>query len=260
LAQPLFTTRSYVKYRLKAISAHGIHSPFVFKLFNECILPSASFRLPEIETLREALKNNEDVIELAEFKNNTKKNIPISEIARSTLSRPQFSAFLSLLARLMEVRSFLETGTSLGLNTLYLAKDDPKRKVTTLEGNQSVLSIAKSNAADLGIKNIEFIQGNIYDTFLPSMASHRPEMVFLDADHRASTLDHYMNVMSHFLDKIKVIIIHDIYWSKEMNEKWKELILSSNFNCSVDIFDAGLLFPNIDMEKQHFTLKFRGLV
>lgn len=39
----LFKISSYIKYRWKAVNAHGLHSPFLFDFYNEVIAPKKEF-------------------------------------------------------------------------------------------------------------------------------------------------------------------------------------------------------------------------
>lgn len=194
-----------------------------------------------------------NVIDHKDGKNQLKS---ISTIAKTSLSQPKFSSFLKLLVEYLDSETILETGTSLGINTLYLSASKCSKKIITIEGSPIIRNVAQSVFTKHNEQKIESIQGSIYEAYIPALVKHQPEVVFLDADHRSSAIDFYIeNIMNH-IPNIKCIIIHDIYWSKDMFSKWADIISNKHFNLTIDVFQAGLVFPNLEMPKQHFKLKF----
>lgn len=255
LSQFLFRIKYFIHYLLNAKGAHALHSPFVFQLYNKVIRPASKNQVSEIEAIRKKLKSNHGIIDVADIKNKTNERKSISSIAKSSLSSPQFSAFLRLLSMYLETEIILETGTSLGINALYLANASCVKKVITIEGSPIISEIARRTISAQN-KKIKMIQGSIYDEFIPALVKHQPEIIFLDADHRSSAVDFYIESIMTYTPAVKCIIIHDIYWSEDMKEKWVELIGDIRFSLTIDIFQAGFIFPNQEMPKQHFTLKF----
>jgi predicted O-methyltransferase YrrM len=252
----LFRAKHFIHHIFTANGAHALHSPFLYKLYNEAIIPSPSSLIPEIERIRKELKRNHLLVDVINFKLEKNEKKPISSIAKSSLSQPKFSSFLRLLLNYLNAESVLETGTSLGVNALYMSSSSSIEKVITLEGSPIIAELAKKQFQKENAKKIELIQGNIYETFVPALVKNTPDVIFLDADHRSVAIDFYVeNIMNH-LPQIKCIVIHDIYWSQDMFEKWQEITTDNRFTLTVDIFQAGLIFPNQEMPKQHFKLKF----
>ncbi len=254
-ADPLFTFFSFLKYKFRAKGKHGIHSPFVYRLYEEVVKGSESWTENSIEGIRDSLKKNPSTLEITDFKNNTTNIRSVAKIANTTLSSRRFSAFLHFLATHLNTKEILETGTSLGINTAYLALD-PKRKVTTIEGNKSLVDVAGRNFEKLGLRNISLQHTELKSSFSKILEGSEFQMIFLDAEHSGRTLEFCLNEIDKYLDEIKVIIIHDIYWSRDMFSHWNKIMNQERYPLTIDIFDAGLLFPDIDIEKQHFTLKF----
>lgn len=254
-AQPFFTFLSYLNYVFKAKGRHGTHSPFVYQLIDQAILPGRKKRLKKIEQLRSSLKSDKTVLSFNDLKNGTELQRSISYIAKTSSSSAKFSSFLLQLANQLNTRNILETGTSLGLNTLYLAQSKAK-EIHTIEGNRAIAEIAKKNFADFSCEKIRLHQEVLEDAFEHLVKNYQPEMIFLDADHRSRIIRYCLEVVTPYLEKIKVIIIHDIYWSRDMSKGWSEIKKSEKFPLTIDLFEAGLIFPNFDGEKQHFILKF----
>lgn len=220
------------------------------------IKPSSSFRLENVEKLRTELKADHQIIDLFDLKEKKSYRKPVSSIARSSLSQPKFSAFLHLLIKYLKVTSVLETGTSLGINSLYMAGPELVKKVSTIEASPIIASIAKKQFSKLLQHKIEIKAGTIQDEFEALVVKEQPEICFIDADHRSEAVKRCIDVLMNHCPQIKCIIIHDIFWSEDMHKGWKDLIGSEQFALTLDLFQAGLIFPNLDMPKQHFTLRF----
>lgn len=252
---PIFTFYQYLNYLLRAKGAHALHSPFVFDLYTNIIKSSASFRIPDIELARKSLKKNHDMIDVIDFKSNTSHRKTISSIASSSLSSPKFSAFLHLLIKSLQAKTVLETGTSFGINTLYLS-EAVTNKVITLDASPIISELAKKNFEKFPSNQIQQEFGEVNKIFETILVRYQPDFIFLDADHRGTTISKQIETILNHIPAVRCIVIHDIYWSKDMNRTWLEIVNDSRFNLSIDIFQAGLLFPSKGIEKQHFTLRF----
>ncbi len=252
---PIFTFLNYLKYRSKAVGVHSLHSPFVYKLFNEIVKRSSQFRIQEIEDFRKALKKNQMVLDVTDFKTNSTKRSTISVIAKSSLSTPKFSAFLYLLANELQSKTILETGTSLGVNALYLDHSSAQ-KVITLEASPILAELARKAFKENSKNDLILEFGDIHQTFIPILERYQPDFIFLDADHRGSVVKTQVEQIITHSHQTECIVIHDIYWSKDMNDAWNDLKDDNRFKLSIDIFHAGILFPSKGIEKQHFTLRF----
>ncbi|MEO1254086.1 MAG: class I SAM-dependent methyltransferase, partial [Bacteroidota bacterium] len=252
----LFRLSSYISYRRKAVGAHGLHSPFLFKLYNEVLKPAKRFSLQNVEGIRKQLKQDHKLIDLYDLKTGEYFQQTISSVAKRSLSKRKFSSFLFLLSNFLSVETILETGTSLGVNALYLAGPEKVNRVVTIEASPILASIAKKQFSKLLQHKIEIIQGTIAEKLEYAIAKEQPQICFLDADHRASALNWSVDTIMKHCPNIECIVIHDIYWSEDMNSAWKAFINDRRFNVTLDIFQAGLLFPKIEMPKQHFTVHF----
>ncbi|WP_436516718.1 O-methyltransferase [Ekhidna sp. To15] len=252
----LFRLRHYLKYRLRAVGPHSLHSPFLFDLFNNAIKPAAKFRLENVEQLRSELKSDHQIIDLFDLKEKKSYRKTVSSISKSSLSEPKFSAFLYLLIKHLKVTRVLETGTSLGINSLYMAGPELIKKVNTIEASPIIASLAKKQFSKLLQHKIEIKIGTIQDEFEALVVREQPEICFIDADHRSEAVKYCLDHLLKHCPQIKCIVIHDIYWSEDMLKGWKEMVDNDEFRLTIDLFQAGLIFPKIDMPKQHFTLRF----
>ena len=156
----LFAAKSYFKYFFSARhrKGYGIHSPFLFNLITKGLrtdLPKSSS--VEIEALRKSLITSKETITVNDPGAGSKilktAKRKISDIARTSLTRPKYARLLVKLIRYFEVNKILELGTSLGITAIYMAFEN-KTKVTTIEGVESIGKIAYRNFERLQIKNI----------------------------------------------------------------------------------------------------------
>lgn len=209
----------------------------------------------EVENLRRVLMNNYSKVPVKDFKTGKTTVKKVSSIVKRSSSPPKFSSFLTKLADFLKCTVILETGTSLGLNTLYLAASDAK-KVITLEGNSEIAGLARENFKRLGSQKIHSKTGTVQENFSELIKEYIPDLIFLDADHRSSVTEDCLRILRPFFKHIKAIVIHDIYWSQDMCSGWNRIKKDPELPLTLDIFQAGIIFPNIEMEKQHFVLKF----
>ncbi|XOV95129.1 MAG: hypothetical protein ACFHWX_10540 [Bacteroidota bacterium] len=249
-----FRISKYLQYRWQAKNAHGIHSPFVFEFYNKVLKRIYRDHPLETELKRRYLTNSENI----EFKDPKTQNIiktKISYLAKRTWSGISFSYFLLKLCEWLEAQSFLETGTALGMTSSVVSHAKGTTRIHTIEGSKTLADLAKKLCFYPNNVQFNIIHGNIYEVFENVMRECKPEVVFLDADHRPEAIHFYLKVLNEQPD-IKAIIIHDIYWSKEMNQVWNEIIQDQKYPLTIDLFHAGIIFPGRDMEKQHFTVAY----
>lgn len=176
-------------------------------------------------------------------------------MVKKTASSHKFSLLLYRLINFLQIKNVLETGTSLGINTAYLSQSNA-HQIVTIEGSPEIAERAKTRLSKLGLNNVEIIVGRVQEVFYPALVRSQPNLVFLDADHRSETIGFYLQRIKDSGLTIDCIVIHDIYWSRDMHAAWAAIVSNPQYTLTIDIFEAGIIFPNYPIEKQHFTLKF----
>ena len=249
-----FRLYNRISFLIKAKGLHGTHSPFVYELIRQCIKPSRKTKIADIEELRKKLSEDHQLVEVVDFKRSRTDLRRISTITRTSLSTRKFSSMLLHLANYLQAESGLETGTSLGLNTLYLSHSHLKT-ITSIEGSKVIATMARKNIAPRS-NTVRVINEDLYKVLEEEIVRAHPDFYFLDADHRSTAVAFCVDLILKHTPDAKCIVIHDIYWSKDMKEMWLQLTQDPRFNLSIDLFEGGLLFPNVEMPKQHFTLRF----
>lgn len=229
-ASPLFTYYNFIKHRLRSrkLSVEDLTSKSYSPSFHDLQ------GYPDLEDRRHQLRNlsdHDNPYKMAASK--------IRRLSSSSPSRSTFARFLTELITISGSQCVLETGTSVGLTTAYLARS--RARVISIEKNEHLLEVARDTCK--GLASIEFVQGDVNDKFEELLSSHNPDFVFLDADHRSEVVISQVDKLLALPSPPKVIILHDIYWSKDMQDAWQHLISLERIRLAVDLFEAGILLP-----------------
>ena len=252
----------YLNYFFKARNEHGIHSPFVYELYNNVIKDQTPFYVfNDIESIRAKLLLSNIQIEINDFgagSNVNKSNRRnISDIAKNSLKAPKYAQLLFRLVHRFKPTNVLELGTSLGISTMYLAASSSKINVTTVEGCPNISKVAKINFDKLGLKNIKLVN-QPFEIFLPNYLKtvSSLDFVFFDGNHTKEATLNYFNLCLEKTNQQTIFVFDDIYWSKGMNEAWNEIKRHPKITTNIDLFAVGIVFFNPDLSKEHFVLRY----
>jgi len=245
----MYTSLQFISHILRSRKWSAFHSPYLFQLFTHCCKDqpgNPSFN--EIESKRKELLSTQESISRRDFGAGSvyqlkEEKVPISQIARSSLSYPFQCRFMSRLATFSKSIHILELGTSLGISTAYYAFGAPQGRVDTVEGDPEVVTKAVGLFNSLHLKNVT-IHCETFDDFISKYkpSAGKIDLLFLDGDHRMeATLQYYQGLRKYFHPGT-IVIVDDIYWSKAMTSCWEKLISFPEVTQSVDCFHFGLLF------------------
>jgi predicted O-methyltransferase YrrM len=197
-----------------------------------------------------------DVEDLGSGGGRMKPSRRVRDVARRSLSSPKFSRLYHRLAAHINAKVIVELGTSLGVNTLYLAQER-SAKVSTFEGSGSIARIAQSVFDVAGVSNIQLIEGDIDKTLRNFLSrSAKIDLAFIDANHRYEPTLQYFNWLLPNLHAGSLVIIDDIYHSEEMKKAWIEIKNHKLVYGSADLFQCGLIFFDPSLNKQGVVLQF----
>ena len=176
----------------------------------------------------------------------------LSNIVRWGVSHPQDSLRLSRIISYFQYSKILELGTSIGINTMYLAKNS-EAHITTIEGNAQLAQVALDNFSQAKLTNINLVVSGI-DQALEKMADSF-DMIYIDANHTyTATLRYFEWAISH-LNSNGCIVFDDINWSPGMAQAWAKISKTKNY-IAIENFDLGILIHREDCNNQSFVLKF----
>ena len=262
--------KSYLKFLINSKNEHGVHSPFVFDLITKCFYDKTKF--PEYETLRHyrnSLLANKNTIEVTDFgagsrvfKSNTRE---IAAIAKNAGISPKNAELLFRMARYFQPEKILEIGTSLGLATSALslgleaktnrAQLNSLSKITSLEGCQNTMTIAKSQCQLQNLNNIEFINTE-FSSYLKNfqLQSSNFELIYFDGNHSQKATLEYFELLLPSITNDSVWIFDDIHWSADMEEAWEIIKKHPKVKVTIDTFQWGIVFFRAEQEKEHFII------
>jgi len=267
----------WLRHWLYALDAHSLHSPFLFQLHCQVLrgLPPANPAAatyapghvtaqtppqgPAIEQLRARLRASTAYLEVTDLgagsqvMKGTRRGV--AQIAKYSSTPPAFSALLYRLATFMGYQHLLEAGTSLGLNTLYMAAV-PGAQVHTLEGCPQTAQQAQQNFGTLPAlqQRITQWQGHAHQTMPQALAAMPTlDLAYLDANHTYEATMHYAQLCMQKWQPMGCLVVDDIHWSSGMARAWQEL--KQQVACSIDLFEAGLLFGPAVPAQGHFVLR-----
>lgn len=253
---------SYIQYRRKAVNQHGIHSPFLFELYNNVIVDQTPFYcFDDIESMRAKLLLTNMEVQIQDLgagsSVNKSSSRKISDIAKNTLKAKKYGQLLFRLVNRFKSETILELGTSLGISTMYLAAPNKKSKVITVEGCPNITKVAKVNFDKIGYQNIDLINQS-FDEFLPRYLSkiQHLDFVFFDGNHTKEATLRYFNWCLEKVNDKTILVFDDIYWSKGMKQAWLEIKKHPKITTTVDLFALGIVFFNSDLSKEDFVLKY----
>jgi len=255
----------YLQFWLAASNAHGIHSPFVFQLYNEILFAEKEYYcFGEIEKLRKKLLADNTTLLVKDLGAGSKtlatEKRKISQIVSNSTSKPTIAQLIFKLIDFIQPQTVIELGTCLGLTTLYMSEAMPlKSKLYTFEGSESLMAKAKENTKKhfgKKQKNIEFVLGDIADNLAKKVAEMNTlDLVFFDANHRKDPTLQYFEICLSKANENSLFIFDDIYWSEEMKSAWKHIQSHPKVTLTINLFELGLVFFREKQPKQHFKLR-----
>ncbi|MCC9166560.1 O-methyltransferase [Pontibacter harenae] len=259
---PFRFAKDYLLYRLRSFKLHGVHSPFIFKLYHQVIQHDGTYyTYNEVEELRQNLLQDARVLQVTDFGagpiGGNKKERSVKEIARTSAKPVKYGQLLYRLVNHFQPEVIFDLGTSLGITTAYMAEARKMAKFYTFEGCPAIAAVARENLKQLGLRHVQLVQGNLDDT-LPAQVKkvEKLDFVFFDGNHRYEPTMRYFNTCLAKHHEYSVFVIDDIYWSAEMKKAWQEIKQHPKVLQTVDLFFVGLVFFRTSQPKEHFTLYF----
>ncbi|RPH34071.1 MAG: SAM-dependent methyltransferase [Bacteroidales bacterium] len=256
--------KKYINFRLKSTprGGHGIHSPFVYDLYTNCIdIKQKEAIFEAIETLRKEMINNSNPIPTSSFGLGTRiidsSEQTVGKVVKTAATPPYMGQLLYRLVKYLKPQSIIELGTSAGFGAMYLARGDLNTSVTTIEGDTMLAKIASENFNKLGIGNVTLINGE-FELELPKILANTEKigLIFIDGDHSEEATLRYFKLCSEKANHDSLILIDDIRWSQGMENAWNTISQNENVSISIDLFNCGLAFFRKGVAKQHFNLRY----
>lgn len=256
-----FEMKAWLRHRLTAKGPHGIHSPYVFHLITQELIPQKRFHaFDAIEELRHNLLQNEASIDVHDFGAGSRSSNALSrricDIAKTASNPAEQAQMLFRWANFCQPLRVVELGTNLGLSSAYLSKAIPQASIWSLEGAPALVDLARKHLADLQCLNVTVVEGHFRET-LPRtlLAMGAIDLAWLDGHHeKQATLD-YIEMIWPYCHSETVLLVDDIHWSAGMNEAWEILKKDTRVTLSLDFYHYGALLFKTGREKEHFRIR-----
>jgi predicted O-methyltransferase YrrM len=236
----------------------GVHSPFLFQFTRFVLFENKQYYFfTQIEQLRKQLKNDKRVLAITDFGTGYDRRATVAAIASHSLKSARHGQLLFRIANYFKVNTVLELGTSLGITTSYLASSSKKIQCISMEGCPQIAAVATENFKSLGLNNIEVIVGNIDETLDVALGKFNHfDLIFIDANHQFTPVMSYFDKCLHKMNNNSILIVDDIYWSKEMERVWKSIKNHQNVTSTIDLFHFGIVFLNSNLKKKHYKMRY----
>lgn len=183
----------------------------------------------------------------------------IGEVCRIA-SVPHIWVFLLFkLVRKFKPSVCLELGTCLGISAAYQAAAlelNHHGRIVTLEGAESLASLARENFERLGLKRVVVSVGRFQDTLGEVLREQAPvDFAFINGHHDEHVTLAYFKQIFPFLSESAVLVFDDINWSKGMERAWDVIVADKRIKVSVDLFRVGIcIIARSPKEKQSFKI------
>lgn len=137
--------RSWLNYYLKAQSAHGLHSPFLYQWYEEVLAEKKLFyAFEEVEKIRQKIHQDDTKIQRTDYGTGHPDKVRIfGKMAQTMGISRQRGELLFRIVERHQPRILLELGTGTGLALHYLSKAVGKcAEIHTLEGCAETSAVA----------------------------------------------------------------------------------------------------------------------
>lgn len=245
---------------LNEVNSHSLQSPFIYNLYTKYIQKDYNQnQFNPIEKTRNKILQEDFLVAPVSYGatslvHHNAQKIKVSAILKKGVTSAKVSRLLSRLIDYNKAKNIVELGTSLGINTLYLA-DNKESSIITFEGSEDIANVALTNFEHHKKNNIELILGNI-DSTLPNFldARIRIDFAYIDANHRYDPTIRYFESIIKRMHDDSILVLDDIYWSEEMTKAWEEIKAHPQVTHSIDLFSVGIVFFKPDLVKTNYRL------
>jgi predicted O-methyltransferase YrrM len=253
--------KAYINFLWNSKNEHGVHSPFVFNLVTKCFYDKTNY--PEYSILknyRKSLLANNNFIDVTDFgagsrifKSNKR---PIAKIAKTAGISPKRAELLFRITNYFQPDNILEIGTSLGLATSALSLGNSDAKITTLEGCENTLAVAKQQFEKFDLYNIDSIKTE-FSSYLNNRqpTTNNRQLLYFDGNHSKQATLEYFELLLPTITNETVWVFDDIHWSKGMEEAWEIIKSHAKVTATIDTFQWGIVFFREEQPKEHFVIR-----
>ncbi len=254
------------QFYLRHRHGHGIHSPYLFDFVHEVVFNSGKIKVPGMITREHrSLKKSRALIPPGTMGANPARDknheIAIHSFVKSSSVSEKYGALLYRITGWFKPEMIIELGTGLGISTIYLASGYTEAPLHSLEGINERAACAAELICRCGLEQVSIHRGEMdpgLEQLLLKMQGRNDFsgrfVAFMDANHRYEPTVNYLKLLLEISGNEAIIIMDDIYWSREMNRAWREVIKWPEVRISIDLFRMGILLLRKDLTKADFKI------
>lgn len=248
---------SYLRYLFRARGPWRLHSPFVYDFCLRVLQARRGEEPPPfIGHLRRQLENSREMLDVLDLGAGRTGRRVLGRIARRSAIPARQGALLFRLVRRYQPARCLELGSNLGISALYQLAGNPEMHFIGIEGSPALARKAVSSLQSL-FPAARVLTGDFDEViFRPELLDYRPDLVFLDGNHRYAPTMRYFKALLPRVSEGGIWVMHDIHWSAEMERAWAEISAHPEVSVSIDLFHLGICFIRRPQAKEAFVLRF----
>lgn len=243
----------------------GIHSPYLFEFVHDVLFNAAGTELPVwLGDAHRRLRSSETVIPGpggSSYGAGSRVKRPEGQTAgsfvRDSSVSPKYGALLYRISRWFRPEMIVELGTGLGVSTAYLAAGSPGVPLHSVEGDSEKAALAAQLVCRHHLEKVSIHWGELdrkIEDILPLIPGRF--LAFLDANHRYEPTCRYVRSLLERTGEEAILVMDDIYWSREMYRAWMEVISWPGVRMSIDLYRMGILLLRKDLHKMHSKINF----
>lgn len=250
--------KEYIKYLLQSKKSVDSDTPFITDLTEKGLnIPIDNEDQKKLEQLFKRLKNNKLRIKVTDHGVGSRKlddRRTIASIYKTSSSKGKYGKLLYQLTKHYRPERILELGTSLGVGTSYMKLGCPTTHIDTVEGCPETFRVADENLKNLGFKQVK-LSCNTFSDFIGNLEKQKYDLVFIDGHHDGDALKDYLEKLQPYTHDETLYILDDINWSESMQEAWKDILNSNQYNLSIDFFRVGIISKSPQFKKTYLKLR-----
>lgn len=211
-----------------------------------------------IEALRAELERSQQPLAITDYgagapsSNRTEDEMRRGVIVQRTVgqmchraSKPRFWArMLFDLVRAYAPRNGLELGTCLGVSAAYQGAAMALAgggSLVTLEGADSLATIARQNLDRLGRNNVRIVTGRFEDTLEGVLRELGTlDYAFIDGHHVEKATIAYFERLAPLMAGPRLMVFDDIAWTPGMRRAWRTIVADPRVAVAVDLNVIGV--------------------
>lgn len=258
----IFRLIKYIQhFVLSNRKGHGVHSEFIYRFLDQTVYADYEhYFFEQVLEVRRKLKHNQNEIHVEDFGAGSKifgKSAwrSISDIYKNSSSPHWKSCLYFRMLNYLKCKNILELGTNLGINAFTLSGLGKQVNIVTVEGSEELCRHAEKLMQEHRVENVK-IYHQLFDDFLEQYDLSETDAALIDGNHKGEAMMRYTQKIMSDSTKLKIIILDDVYWSKDMYEGWKALQIQSDASfIFLDFYYFGVILKKNDlMEKKYYRL------